>query len=481
MATTTSRTASSGLSLSVSPDTGLVGGQQLQVGISGFPHDATVMVYQCASAASATNSNTCSGFIYLYTASSGGASGLFIAQPSVGGAQSKSTCQDQCVLVGMVIKEGAGVPPSPPPMATSPLSFSTTGTQGLNGASLQDLSWISRTEGWAMASQPCVTGLCVRLEHTTDGGAHWQPLPDPPALVQGGPVNCSKAVCVSHVRFASSKIGYLFGPGLLMTTDGGHTWQVQHGLNVETLKVSSGRAYRIAYSQTGCPGPCAPTLQESEPGSTSWKTLISQLTSPDRSATAQIVSSGSAILVALYGSSAGPVLAQAVVYRSTDNGVSWQPMNDPCSGLGPSGKGQEEDLIDLAAAPQGHFAGLCSPHSGFATFVVSSANDGQSWNIAGILPKTQDLTQIAMVSPSVIVVSTGSTGGSGTFTARLLVSTDVGQNWTTAATDTQQITQMGIPAWLGVETSLVGRWISGPHSIWRTNDGGLHWTKTAFS
>lgn len=156
-------------------------------------------------------------------------------------------------------------------------------------------------------------------------------------------------------------------------------------------------------------------------------------------------------------------------------------MNDPCSGLGPSGKGQEEDLIDLAAAPQGHFAGLCSPHSGFATFVVSSANDGQSWNIAGILPKTQDLTQIAMVSPSVIVVSTGSTGGSGTFTARLLVSTDVGQNWTTAATDTQQITQMGIPAWLGVETSLVGRWISGPHSIWRTNDGGLHWTKTAFS
>lgn len=151
------------------------------------------MVYQCASAASATNSNTCSGFIYLYTASSGGASGLFIAQPSVGGAQSKSTCQDQCVLVGMVIKEGAGVPPSPPPMATSPLSFSTTGTQGLNGASLQDLSWISRTEGWAMASQPCVTGLCVRLEHTTDGGAHWQPLPDPPALVQGGPVNFSQS------------------------------------------------------------------------------------------------------------------------------------------------------------------------------------------------------------------------------------------------------------------------------------------------
>lgn len=479
--TTTSSTASSAPTLTVSPSTGLVGGQQLQVSIAGFPHDATVMVYQCASAASATHSNTCGSSIYLYTASSGSASGPFIAQPSVGGAQTRTTCQDQCVLVGMVIKEGARVPPSPAPMATSTLSFSATGTSGLKDAFLQDLSWISTTEGWAMASQPCATGLCVSLAHTTDGGAHWQPLPDPPAQVQGGPVNCSKVVCVSHVRFASSAIGYLFGPGLLMTTDGGHTWQVQHGPNVETLKVSRGKVYRIAYSLMGCPGPCEPTLQETVPGSTSWKTLISQLTSPDRSATAQIVSSGSTILVALYGSSAGPVIAQAVVYRSSDNGASWQSTNDPCSGLGPSGKAQEEDLIDLAAAPQGFFAGLCSPHSGFATFVVSSGNDGQSWNMAGVLPNVQDLAQIAVASPSAIAVCTGSTGGSGAFTAQVLVSTDGGQHWTTAATETQQITQLGIPAWLGFETSLVGRWIGGPHSLWSTNDGGLHWTRTSFS
>lgn len=172
--TATSSTASSTPSLTVSPNTGLVGGQQLQVSITAFPHDATVMVYQCASAASVANSNTCGSSIFVYTAGSGGASGPFIAQPSVGGAQTRSTCQDQCVLVGVVIKEGARVPPSPPPMATSPLSFSTTGTQGLKDAFLQDLSWISATEGWAMASQPCATGLCVRLAHITgrNKGAH---------------------------------------------------------------------------------------------------------------------------------------------------------------------------------------------------------------------------------------------------------------------------------------------------------------------
>ncbi len=479
--TATSGTSPSAPRLIVSPSTGLVGGQQLRVEITGFPQDATVMVYQCANTASIANSNRCSGSIYLYTASKGGASGPIIAQPSVGGAQSRTACQDQCVLAARVIKEGAKGPPSWPLIATSPLSFSTTGTSGLKDAVLQDLSWISTTEGWAMASQPCAAGLCVRVAHTTDGGANWEPLPEPPALIQGGFVNCSKAVCVSHIRFASSTIGYLFGPELLMTTNGGHTWQVQHGPNVETLKVSSDKVFRIAYSQEGCPGPCEPILQEAVPGSTSWRTLINPLTSPDRSASAQIVSSGSTIVVALYGSPAGPVLAQAVVYRSTDNGASWQSISDPCSGLGPGGKGQEEDLIDLAAAPQGFFAGLCSPHSGFATFVVSSDNAGQTWKIAGVLPKTQDLTQIAAASSSVIAVCTGATGGSGAFTTQILVSTDGGQHWTTAAMETQQITQLGVPAWLGFETPMVGRWIGGPHSLWSTNDGGLHWTRATFS
>lgn len=478
--TASGSTSSSVPSLAVSPNTNLVGGQKLQVSITGFPRSATVMVYQCANAASATNTNKCSDAIYLYTANSGEASGPFIAQPSVGYSQSKSICQDQCVLVGIVIKEGAKGPPSPPLIVTSPLSFSTTSTAALKDAFLQDLSWTSPAEGWAMANQPCATGLCIRLAHTTDSGKSWQPLPDPPAAVQSGAVNCSQVVCVSHLRFANSSIGYLFGPGLLMTTDGGHTWHAQHGQYVEMLKVSGGKVYRIAYSQGGCPGPCQPMLQESVPGSTTWKTLISQLTSPDRSATSQIVSSGSTLIVALYGSPAGPVIAQAVVYRSINNGVSWQRMNDPCSGLGPGGSGEEEDLISLAAAPRGYFAGLCSPHSGFATFVVSSSDYGQSWNIAGTLPKLQDLTQLATPSPSVIVVSTGATGGSGALTARLLISTDGGQNWTTAATDTQQITQMGVPAWLGFENSQVGRWISGPHSLWVTTDGGLHWKRTIF-
>jgi photosystem II stability/assembly factor-like uncharacterized protein len=96
------------------------------------------------------------------------------------------------------------------------------------------------------------------------------------------------------------------------------------------------------------------------------------------------------------------------------------------------------------------------------------------------LPKLQGLALLAVASRSTLVVSTGATGGSGPYTARLLVSADAGVRWTTAATDTQQLTQEGSPAWLGFESSHVGRWISDPHSVWTTVDGGLHWSRTAF-
>ena len=249
---------------------------------------------------------------------------------------------------------------------------------------------------------------------------------------------------------------------------------------MEALTVADGNVYRVAYGHGGCPGPCQPTLQEAAIGSTAWHTLVGQLAYPARSSQAQIVASASTLLVAMYGSQAGPTSAQAVVYRSSDGGASWQQRADPCSGPGPGGNEQEEDLIDLANGPGGFFAGLCSPHTGSGAFAVTSTDAGESWQMAGPLPNVAGLALLAAAGPATLAVSTGAMGGSGTFVAQLLVSVDAGQHWTTAATDSQQLTQEGTSAWLGFETSRVGRWISNPNRIWTTYDGGLHWSRTAF-
>jgi hypothetical protein len=470
--------------VTVVPGTGLAGGQELRVRLAGFPMRATVMVYECAGEPTAAGPPGCGAAAgtYLYTGSTGSASGVFIAQPAAGTgpAGTRTPCRRQCVLVGRVIKVGAWPAASPAPMAAAPLSFSAVAMSDLANSWLVGLSWVSATDGWALAAQPCVSGTCARLAHTTDGGLHWQALPSPPARLQGGSVDCSTVACVTGVQFASPTVGYLYGPALLMTSDGGRTWHPQPGLQVETLTIAGGQVYRVGYDHGGCPGPCLPTLQRASIGSSAWRPLISQLAYPDRSDAAQIVSSGSTLLLAMFGSQAGPVSAQAVIYGSADGGATWQQRADPCAGRGAGGNSREGDLTDLAGAPAGLLAGLCSQRGESGTFVVSSSDGGHSWQTAGALRGAQPLALLAAASPTTLAVSTGAAGGSGALTAQLLVTTDAGRHWSTAATQTQQILQAGVPAWLGFEGSRTGRWISGPHSIWTSNDGGLHWNQIRF-
>jgi photosystem II stability/assembly factor-like uncharacterized protein len=368
-----------------------------------------------------------------------------------------------------------------PPKRSAPRPHaSTTVSTPVGRIAVHDLSWRSADAGWALAAtEDCRTGSCARLLHTTDGGQHWQAVPIPAADLADGLYDCQQRVCVSRVSFATARIGYLYGPALLMTTDGGRSWRAQPGLQVETLSVLGRNVYRVAYQHAGCPGPCRPVLQESRIGSTDWRTLIGKLTTPGRSGSAQIVGSGATVLLASYGSQAGPVSAQAVVYRSSNAGTSWEQRSDPCSGRGPKRAG-EEDLIALAAAPQGTLAGLCTPHIGTpSAFVVTSTDGGATWTVAGVLPPVQYPALLAAASNSTLAVSTGPTGGSGHFTARLLISTDAGRSWHEAATEPQQLGPAGAPAWLGFQTPMIGRWIGDPTGIWATHDGGARWTRTA--
>jgi photosystem II stability/assembly factor-like uncharacterized protein len=475
-----------GPAMTVTPDSALTGGQPLRLRMTGFPPDSTIEIYECV-APGACDEAAAS---YAGTGSSGSVSATFIAQPSVliGSGSAPSRCDRQCFLDAVVVKEFGSASPGPALAATARLVFSTASQAAaadLAYSSLLSTSWVSATEGWALAAQPCASGTCTRLARTSDAGRHWQVLPDPPARIQDGTSDCSTQACVSQVSFASSAIGYLYGPALLMSTDGGLSWHARPGPQTETLTIAGGLVFRVTYTSSGCPGPCQPSLQEAPAGSASWRTLIGQLAEPGRSNSAQIATSGPDVLVAMYGSLAGPVPAQAVVYRSADGGGTWRQVADPCDGLGSSGPSQEEDLIGLAAAPGGFFAGVCAPHSITSTFVITSADAGATWRPTGAPPPGQLLGLVAAASPATIAVGSGAIGGNGSDTARLLVTTDEGRHWVTAATDTQNLTTGNLttgtaPAWLSFETPLAGQWLGDPHGVWTTTDGGLHWARSAF-
>lgn len=474
--------------VTVSPDTGLVGGQKVLVTVSGFPDGTTVQISECAGPTPPSQMGQCdqpgTSASAVYTAGGQSRSVPFVAAPSLGGVggSASTVCRDQCLMVAVVVKTSSGLPANPPPSASTPLSFATHGSGGLANTTLTDLTWVSATNGWALAARPCSTGTCARLAHTTDGGTQWQVLPDPPASVSedaSGGACPTSGPCVRSIRFATSQIGYLFGPDLLMTTDGGRTWTPQAGVKVEALAIDGGRVLRVAYDHSGCPGPCHPVLQESPIGSTAWSTLVGSLAYPGRSNSAQIVVSGSSALVAFYGSQAGPVSARAVLYRSTDSATTWTRQTDPCpSGTGPQG---EVDLVGLASGPNGLYGGLCRYHlQTSGAFVITSTDAARSWTRSAPLPSQPVFSLVAVPNPSTLVAATGSTGGSGSYTATLLISSDAGKRWTTAATDPQQLTQTGSPAWLGFENPQVGHWVGDPHDIFNTSDGGQHWTRLPF-
>jgi len=201
-----------------------------------------------------------------------------------------------------------------PTKSSAHVEASPTGTQSsapanddvapptLSGSFVMDLTWVSHTTGWALAASPCSEGLCPQVARTDDGGATWVSLPAPPASIQNGYVDCARQACVTNIRFASPSVGYLFGPVLLLTRDGGRTWVREPGPPVEDLEPGSGTVLRLVYDHDGCPGPCRRTLQQAAAGSNDWRTLRSF--GALAAGSAQVIRTGTVVYVPIYGNPA---------------------------------------------------------------------------------------------------------------------------------------------------------------------------------
>src|SRR5258708_22253465 len=86
-------------------------------------------------------------------------------------------------------------------------------------AGLLSATFVSPSEGWVLVGVSCGRALCLQLQHTTDGGSTWTVVPSPQLA--------SPAVAgqVRAVRFADSQDGWVYGPGLFATHDGGRSWR----------------------------------------------------------------------------------------------------------------------------------------------------------------------------------------------------------------------------------------------------------------
>ncbi len=346
-----------------------------------------------------------------------------------------------------------------------------------------DLTWVSDNVGWALAAAPCGQGLCTRVARTENGGRSWTVLPNPPAYLSGSSsaTGCSRQPCVEHLRFATATIGYLYGPSLLITHNGGLTWERAPSPPVESLQPGPGDVLRVVYDHDGCPGPCRRIVEAAAAGSEDWRVLLASMPANSDAVSAEVIRSGKEVIyVPIYGNlAAGAGSQQTTIYRSLDAGRSWVRLADPCDGSGTGAR----DAISLSAAPGGFLAALCRTRAAPDFAVMTSTDDGRTWGPSHQVPSSQQFSPdlIAAASLRDLIITNSLVGGSGPYTYRLMLSTDGGAHWSTVVSDREQLDPDAPSApYLGFQDSLLGRWVGYPRAVWTTTDGGRRWTRRPF-
>lgn len=102
----------------------------------------------------------------------------------------------------------------------------------------QSFTAISEFTWWLLGRARCGHHQCTTIVQTRDGGPHFIRIPAPPTSAVG------------QIRFATSSIGYAYGPQLWSTHDGGRTWVEAH-MGATDLATAGGYVYALA--STGGP------------------------------------------------------------------------------------------------------------------------------------------------------------------------------------------------------------------------------------
>ena len=346
-------------------------------------------------------------------------------------------------LVALVVLAGCGsskpgfVPSSTAPSTAVTVSASATAasrpptsappsTQAAGSIDVQDVSFVSTDQGWALGSGELVT--------TTDGGASWTRLPGPPpGLV--------------HIRFASPQVGYAWTTtgSLWITTNGAASWQPGGLTQVLSLETAAGWVWSIAGAQP------YPSIWRAPAGSTDWTNLGF---TPDRSATLT-VHGNVAYVVGQEG--AGPIAPSLDVFVGT------QPVRHeslPCA--------QRQTYVPFAAlgvSTDGLVYLVCDAMNNQPSpptqtqLAYESVNEGSSWSAGNPPPQPpQGVTAVV--------------GGrfAWNFGPDLYMLT--GHGWQVSLIDRRHGFSL-----VGFETDTQGLALGTNGYLWITRNGGTSWSR----
>ena len=354
-------------------------------------------------------------------------------------------------------------------VANSP-SSTTTGPFSLIPltSGVQDWTWVNDDHGWALVRRPCGKTVCVGLRETVDGGRTWTSLPAPDALDTRAQTDrsasCTARPCLSSVRFATPKIGWLFGPALFQTKDGGHTWTRIPGEPVLVVEAANGLAMRVTTTDRtyrDCWRGCNYRIDRMQLGSSSWERLPPV---PNRLPACSCKEPTPTTSTRRTGPGAGQTQLGLLERQRRDVDRGRRPLLPPDNGC---------RTASASAAPGGVLVVLCVSLEDSYASVQISTNRGKTFGPRFAVPGGRvDNAPVAAASAETIAVAYRDQQNHG-----VLVTHDGGLTWRPTLVRVSTRAENGYNSSLGWEDARTARVSFNTKFIWTTRDGGRSWTR----
>ena len=334
------------------------------------------------------------------------------------------------------------------------------------------MSFVSASQGWVLGGSGCAG--CAALWETRDGGDTWAALPPPPAAL--GYYTSAPMSGVTQVAFANAASGFLYGPELLATSDGGRTWRRESLPPVQDLVIGTGYAYALTAAAAGAPD----ELWRTTIGSGTW-TMLPVPAGPKPGNASLVYASGSTLVLLQQGFIGPAAVSTAAtaggLWLSTDGGVTWQARTVPCIGADGGGASvlsialghPDAWLLDCFDNEQSQQEQDTQHH------LFGTVNAGLSWVRLPDPSMHNEPVGLADNGAGHAFLATVGTGDT------LLGTLDGGLNWSVLISSGGSFYGWSGPIFLTASTGfVVGPTHYAPEHLYRTTDGGRSWQVVRF-
>lgn len=315
---------------------------------------------------------------------------------------------------------------------------------------------------WVLGHAPCKNGTCTALAKTTDAGKTFTEVGAPPsALVPDNPGNKDVfgADTISDVRFVDGNDGWAYGGALWETTDGGQHWvPVAIDGPVEQFAVASKHAWAIVLDATALHAnhstPIYSLYSSTYPGGT-WQKVSDAGTFGPAEPLLAVHDTDVTVL-------GTQINGRGAVAVGTTDGSSFHVLNTnlPCTSA-PGGP--------LSPWANGLWL-ACTSATNATGGVYFSSDFGSTWQVA-VPTLTADRVVIGAVDEKSAIL-----GANGTLKR-------VGSDGSSAAVSMPKVPATANWAFIGFTDAKVGfavAIVDGNRALWRTSDGGAHWSVVKF-